>query len=224
METAVSCLKHIVERFFYWWVTRLAGLSADKGHLEVERKFAISQGESLVLPDRLASCGFVLLDKVFFIDTFLPAPTDGEMVRLRLERSPKGACTMLTHKTWCNTAGGGKERKESERTVSRVASTCLLTVGRWLKGAKLLSFDKHRDLFVGHLGEQQAVVSIDQAEGLGDYSGFYLEVEVLVPLGKDVTVARERIFELAWELLGEARDPVKLSYLQMLELSQVGGN
>lgn len=218
MEIAVSCLKRLVERLFYWWVANLAGLSADRGHLEVERKFAISQGESLMLPDRLASCGFAYLDKVFMTDTFLPVRTEGEMGRVRVERNANGTRTMLTHKTWSNTTGGGRERQESETPIGKFTSVCLLTIGRRLKGAELLSFGKHRELFSGHLNGRQAIVSIDQAEGLGKHTGFYLEVEVIVPLGEDVTSAREYIFRLVQELLGEARDPVKLSYLQMLEL------
>src|SRR4030095_7504849 len=91
--------------------------------------------------------------------------------------------------------------------------------GRKVNGADLLFFGKRRRHFVGRLDNLDAVVSIDSVEGLGQYSGLYLEVEVLVPLGEDVNPARQVIVSLAADLLGEEREQVKQSYMDMLKLS-----
>ena len=64
------------------------------------------------------------------------------------------------------------------------------------------------------------VITLDQVDGLGKYSGHYAEVEVLVPQDGNVEEARAAVFRLASQLFGQERDCVEMSYQQMLEASR----
>ena len=197
----------------------LAGPSKNSTVLEVERKFRLAGDEADGLPEKLKRRGFVPAETVDMTDTFLPCPVEGDMARVRVEKHKGTTGTLLTLKTWVRTPDGGKERQETEREIGRAATLLLLFLGRKINGADLLSFGKRRRHFVGRLDNRDAVVSIDSVEGLGQYSGLYLEVEVLVPLGEDVNPARQVIVSLAADLLGEEREQVKQSYMDMLKLS-----
>lgn len=200
------------------------GLRVNKhsSHLEVERKFSISQVEAKSLPHKLNAIGFVHSEDVLMTDSFLPAP-DGEMKRVREEHVGPERRYILTRKHWVE-IGGSKERQEAEFELSAFAKTCLLCLGRWLNGSNLLSFSKSRKVYSGRQQAMDVVVSIDHVDGLGTYSGDYLEVEVLVPIGNDVEPARTLILQLAQQLLAEARQPVKQSYLDMLKASYKEAN
>jgi adenylate cyclase class IV len=197
-----------------------SGREETKSYLEVERKFRLTKEESDCLPDKLSTLSFTAAGQVTMTDSFLPTQNAGDMMRVRKElEDEKLARTVLTLKSWVVTADGGKERKETEREITGTLAGLLLVAGRWLKGSELLSFSKHRRLFEGCLSGLEAVVSLDSVDNLGVYSGCYLEVEILVPVGADVTPARQQIAEFVSSLLGEAREPVKLSYMEMLKRS-----
>ena len=207
-QTALNCLRAA----FCWFVRS----SPDKGHLEVERKFIISAQEAVELSERLRTFGFEFSKQVSMSDTFLPTSVAGEMMRVRNERSSGASACLVTFKQWVSTPDGGKERQETEREIGWISRSLLLFAGKLVNQGELLSFSKKRDLYLGNLAGRQAVVSIDQVEGLGKYSGFYLEVEVLVPLHEDVTKAKEQIFDLVAQLFAKARQDVKQSYMDML--------
>lgn len=197
----------------------LTGPSKNSTVLEVERKFRLLDGEADGLPEKLKRRGFLPAETVDMTDTFLPCPVEGDMARVRVEKHNGTTRTLLTLKTWVRTPDGGKERQETEREIGRAATLLLLFLGRKVAGADLLFFGKCRKHFVGRFDNRDAVVSIDSVGGLGKYSGLYLEVEVLVPLGEDVNPARQAIVSLAAELLSEEREQVKQSYMDMLKLS-----
>lgn len=189
---------------------------SEKAHLEVERKFSLSDAEGSAIPSRVAELGFAPTGTATMTDAFLPAAVSGEMMRVRQERIDQNpGTTILTFKQWVATATG-KERKESERVVRSSVGAVWMVIGRILSGRRLLAFSKVRQLFEGKLGDFDAVVSVDRVEGLGKYSGFYMEIEMLAPLDADVVVLRDRIFELASRILGDAREDVKRSYMDML--------
>lgn len=191
-----------------------------KTHLEVERKFKISAEEFRALSARLLSQGFQLNGQVFMTDTFLPVQVEGDMMRIRVETMNDITKTILTRKQWV-TVGGERERQETERETNELAAGCLLELGERLAGAPLPSFSKDRDMY-SRLAEDehhQIVVALDTAEGLGDYSGHYMEIELLVPVDGDVQAARQQIATLAASLLGEERAFEQLSYQDMLKRS-----
>lgn len=192
---------------------------ADRTHLEVERKYRLTESECDSLPEILRSFGFVPAGYVNMTDTFLPIRDDSEMLRVREEEENGVRHTLLTLKSWLRTPDGGKERQETETQISDFARRALLACGHWLSGSALLSFSKSRCTFDGSLSGLVAKASIDRVSTLGKYSGCYLEVEILVPTGVDVTPARKQIAEFVAALLREAREPVALSYRDMLKLS-----
>jgi adenylate cyclase class IV len=161
---------------------RFVSGASDKGHLEVERKFALAAAEVTALRARLEQLGF-------------------------------------TYKQWVKTASG-KERRETEREVRTSTAALWKLLGRVISGEPLLSFSKQRQLFDGKLGGADAVVSIDEVTGLGSFSGWYMEVEVLVPLDGDTAAWQERIFALVRDILQEHRPDVKRSYMDMLKESR----
>lgn len=192
---------------------------ARKGHLEVERKFQISQEERNNLTIRLRELGFEPAGTAAMTDYFLPVKTKGEMMRIREESLSGSRHILFTHKSWHKTADGGKERLEAETEVSPLTKVFFLICGRLLHGQSLLSFSKERTLFQGNLNGKSVVISLDNVEGLAEYSGFYLEAEIIVPLAEDPSHARQQIFDFAEKLFGKPRENVKTSYFEMLELS-----
>jgi predicted adenylyl cyclase CyaB len=194
--------------------------TSDKAHFEVERKFALTKPEVDEIPVRLKALGFTYIGTAAMTDTFLPTFVDGEMMRVRFEQiGSEPLRTLLTYKQWVKTATG-KERKESEREVGSTVGALWRLVGRAIIRQPLLSFSKNRQLFDGKLGDADAVVSIDDVSGLGNFSGSYMEVEVLVPLDGDVVAYRDRIFAIVKEILLEARPDVQRSYMDMLKESR----
>ena len=193
-----------------------------KSHLEVERKFKISAEEFRALSARLLSQGFQLTGQVFMTDTFLPVLTEGDMMRLRVETMNDITKTILTRKKWV-VVGGEREREETEKVTNDLAAGCLLELGERLAAGPLPSFSKDRDLY-SRLAEDEhhkIVVALDTAEGLGEYSGHYMEIELLVPVDGDVAAARQQITSLAASLLGEERAFEQMSYQDMLKRSTI---
>jgi adenylate cyclase class IV len=183
-------------------------------NFEVERKFSVSADEHAGMPDRLLSLGFRHAGQVYMIDTFLPTDVEGDMCRVREESENDRTRYLLTHKTWVE-IDGQRERDEEEEAISRLVKETLLDVGK--RAASLLSFSKERELFTRAEGDRKVTVSLDVVEGLGEYSGTYMEIELLVSRKSDVAAARESIQQLAAELLGEERPLVQLSYMEMLK-------
>lgn len=193
--------------------------ASDKGHLEVERKFALSAHEVGSISARLEQLGFTYAGTAMMTDSFLPTAVDGEMMRVRQEKiGAEPTRSILTFKKWVATSTG-KERQETERQVGASIAALWKLLGRLIGGKTLLSFSKARKLYNGKLGDADAVVSLDEVDGLGSYSGFYMEVEVLVPLDGDVALFRDRIFAIVQDILGESRPDVKRSYMDMLKES-----
>ncbi len=197
-----------------------------KAHLEVERKFRLFDGEVDVLESRLPKCGFEPIGEVEMTDTFLPALKDGDMIRIRVESEGESRRRFLTLKDWV-TIDGERERREQEGEIGLLASVVLRLVGRLVEGNSPLSFSKVRRSYsssrpgIENGSDAQVVVSVDRVSGLGVYSGAYLEVEIIVPVGGDVKSARERIRTEVFQLLGEHRDFVPRSYLDMLKEATV---
>src|SRR5262249_492789 len=76
---------------------------------------------------------------------------------------------------------------------------------------------KYSDMYTRYEDEDRKVTaSLDLVEGLGQYSGSYLEVEILVARKGHVEAARTSVEQLVQELLGETR-PTADSYMEMLK-------
>ncbi|MGH7485449.1 MAG: CYTH domain-containing protein [Terriglobales bacterium] len=194
----------------------LTGASASHKNFEVERKYSTTSAERDNLPGKLLSMGFRCAGQAYMKDVFVPAETEGDMIRVREETMNDRTKILLTLKTW-EQVEGGRERREDEEEVSSLVRNTLLEVGTRLAGGKLLTFSKERDLYTRTQDGRKVTVSLDTVEGLGEYSGLYMEIEFLVQRKCDVKAAREAIQVLVTELLGEGRQQVEMSYMDMLK-------
>lgn len=209
--------RNVLRSFFKY----LVGLTqTEKAHLEVERKFRLDASEVTAIRSRLEALTYEHIGDVFMTDTFLPSPTPGEMMRIRQETLNGVTTVMLTHKTWIVTADGDKERQESERETRPFLASLLVVLGRMVSGEQLSGFSKERSLYRGQIDSGEVIVSIDNVSGLGDYSGFYVEIEIIVPAGTDPGAAKSAVYEVATKVFGEAREDVRQSYQDMLAASK----
>jgi len=191
--------------------------SKDKGtNFEVERKFRLKPEELDSVRQRLSDMGFTLARRIDMTDRFLPTKVEGEMLRVRDETIAGKTHTVLTIKEWV-IISGGKERSETEGHLSSLSRSFLLFLGRLIRGKSLLQFSKLR-LDHESTSHPHVIVALDNVEGLGDNSGHYAEIEVLVPQDGDVESARAQIAVLARALFNEDREPVMQSYMDMLKL------
>jgi adenylate cyclase class IV len=143
------------------------------------------------------------------------------MMRVRDEVTAGSACrSVFTLKSWVHTADGGKERLESESVVSPLVRTMAIIIGRYATGRELLSFSKERTKYEGRLADREIEVALDRVSGLGKFSGYFLEVECVVPINEDPAGVRTEIFKFVETLFGKPREDVKNSYLEMLQLSK----
>lgn len=185
-----------------------------KSHFEVERKFRISKEEFRALPGQLLSSGFHFAGQVYMTDTFIPS--DEGTTRIRRETMNDKTRFLLTCKVWVE-VDGNREREEEEEVIPELAATTMISLGEKLSREALAAYSKERDLYTTTFEDgRTATVSLDTVEELGEYSGHYMEIELLVPIGEDVQPARLYIHSLVKTLTGEDRPFVELSYQDML--------
>lgn len=204
-------------RLIVRWLSRIwrGAASADGAHFEVERKFNLTEAEIQALPAKLTSLGYAFDGVAEMVDTFVPAAVTGDMIRVRDETISGASHTVLTIKTW-TTVAGQRERKETEESLTPFVRARFLELGERLKGKKLSTFTKTRDLYTSTVDNHKVTVGLDRVSGLGKYSGPYLEIEVIVKVESEVEAARAFIVKFAKQLLGEDREFVQMSYQQML--------
>lgn len=192
--------------------------------LEVERKFRISNAQASALPEKLLSFGFRLSGETVMKDTFLPTENPSDMLRVREEDTVKAdgrveKRIVLTAKRWKIFDDGSKEREEQEEVIAPLTRDSFIRLGEKIAGGNLLTFTKKRILYDGRLGDFDAVVSIDFSEDLGEYSGYYSEIEVLVASDRNLSDVREQIQAHASRLLGADAEMETKSYMDMLRLA-----
>lgn len=190
----------------------------DNGHLEIERKFSLLSVSVPAVIQRLKEEHFYFAGSVKSTDWFIPTTVKGEMLRLRQEFGDGVDSFILTVKHWVQTSDNSREREERECKTKPLVFFLLLYLGKTLSGFRVHTFMKHRDIYLGELDGNNAVVAIDDATGLGDYSGPYLEIEVLAPRGSASKTVQNAIVRLAALIAPEASE-VRHSYQEMLELS-----
>ena len=191
-------------------------MSDGNKHFEIERKYRLSEEEFEGLPARLKEAAFTPLRTVIERDTFFPVEKEGDMLRLRDEDLDGVVTHSFTRKTWIETAGA-KERSESEEPISTFVRECLLEIVQRINPKPLRKLSKQRSLFEKEQsGGAKVTVTLDYLKELGEYSGPYMEIELIIKNEQDVQSARDKIQELATMLLHDKRDYVHMSYQAML--------
>jgi adenylate cyclase class IV len=218
MDTVKPNLFYRAYSFILWGLRRFLQMSG-KDNLEVERKYRMTLDQSKEMPQLLPAKGFHLYSKAELVDIFLPGQED-EMVRLRRETNEDGTHFILTFKRWERNAKGERERRENECRLPQFIAKVLLYLAKHSVSQPLLTFSKLRQHFEGKLTGRTSVVSIDQVTGLGQYSGDYLEIEVLLSLqDQGLAQVRESIAGLALALMPNNCQMVEQSYLDLLKRS-----
>jgi predicted adenylyl cyclase CyaB len=191
-------------------------VSGSKKHFEIERKYRLSEEEYADLPTRLAKSSFKTGRKIVENDTFFPVAKKGDMMRIRDEEFEGSTTHILTQKTWIET-GGSKERSEREEEISEFVRESIFEIAARMSSTPLKKLSKQRALFEK---EQSAgakvVVTLDYVRELGENSGPYMEIELIIENEADVQSARDKIQELASKLLNDSRDYVHMSYQDMV--------
>ena len=192
-------------------------------HFEVERKFRLSPTEFASMQAQLAQFGFTAAVTSVITDTMLPDGGKSNTCRIRREQVLVGReCGVrfyFTRKEQQKLPNGGSVRKESESAIKAAQAERRIARAISSTGSPLPSYSKSRRTFKGNLGAYEATIALDQAQGLGAYSGCYMEVEVILPLGSaKVQEVQSQIGRFAEKLLGEER-PGQISYFKMLLLS-----
>ncbi len=191
---------------------------------EIERKYRLTLVEHNTLPGLLVERGFTRVHKFSLTDTFLPAPTKGELIRVRDQKSEAARSSVLTLKSWVSVAG---QREREEREVDPLDSlsrSILLLLGRRAAGSSLLSYTKQREEFQATRDGLTVTAALDWTDELGEFSGYYLEFEVIAHDEKHVERARATIAKLVAEFLGSEERPTAPSYKDMLERSRSSSN
>lgn len=213
----------ILARMFRWFVGYLQALSSSASRssspkFEVERKYRLREGELDKIAASLAQIGFQREGTAVLTDTFLPAQAPYDLMRVRDETRGKSTSSVLTAKRW-EELDGERERRESESSLDELTRSCLLLLGNELSRSELLSYSKKRTTFTGKRSGFAVTVALDEAEGLGEFSGTYLEVEIIAKRDRDLSSARQEVERFAVELLGAERE-VAPSYGEMLRRSR----
>lgn len=211
----------LLKKLFWLFVSiRAMGASAKPNQFEIERKYRLSLAEYNTLQSLLAERGFVHACKYSLTDTFLPAKNKGELIRVRDQKGSDGTSSVLTLKSWVQVAGQ-REREEREvDPLDRLSRSVLIIFGRRVADQALLSYTKERQEFRANRDGLSVTAALDYTDQLGEFSGYYLEFEVIAHDPNDVERARATISKLVAEFLGSEERPTAPSYKDMLERSK----
>jgi predicted adenylyl cyclase CyaB len=198
-------------------------VAGSKNHFEIERKYRLSEKEFTEMPERLHAAGFRASKQVVENDTFFPVEKKGDMLRLRDEICGDKTTHTLTRKTWVETAGQ-KERSETEDEISEFVREFMLEVVQRVHPQPLRRLRKDRSFHEregGALPGEAVTVTLDYLHNLGDNSGPYMEIELIIDNESGVQHARDEIQKIAAQLLHEERDYVRMSYQDMLNAMSI---
>jgi hypothetical protein len=204
-------------------------LQEQVAHLETEKGFRITKSEYNLITRLLPLIGFSFTNKSRLTDFLVP--TAGETTkRMRIERTLTSASGELElHCIKCEKShpisgpAGKNVRREVEKHVTPVAALSFILSAIEKHGAPIPYYSKKRSHFEGVYEGYPITIALDQAVGLGRFSGYYMELETILPMGsEDVSHALSVIDALAKSLLHEKR-AAKISYRKMLMMTWVHG-
>lgn len=218
-------MQSLLKRLLWLFVAMRSSNASQKAfRFEIERKYRLTLTEYKTLQGLLVERGFTRGHTFSLTDTFLPVPNKGELIRVRDQASDSLRTSILTLKNW-EMVAGQKERRESEvDPLDSLSRSILLWLGRRASGSSLLSYTKQRQELTDNRDGLQVTAALDYVDELGEFSGYYLEFEVIALDNKDVEKARATIAKLVAEFLGSAERPTAPSYRDMLEQSRSGTN
>tara|TARA_Y100001978_G_C23548557_1_gene363353 strand:- start:13 stop:666 length:654 start_codon:yes stop_codon:yes gene_type:complete len=209
---------------FVWLLKKLGfeplKQSVKSSQFEVERKFRLKDSERDMMPQLLKKSGFSYREEQFMTDTFVPASDPSELIRIRDLRVAEKTTSILTLKRWIEVDGERVRQERETESLDPVARDCILEMGSRLAKDALPTLSKERVEYGGVRNGRAVTVTLDTVDGLGAYSGSYMEVEVLAGRSDEVSQALELVDSIAFELLGEQRE-TSPSYRDMMKESRL---
>ncbi len=192
---------------------------------EIEVKYTIHAEKVSDIFDTLMDMGFRHDATYDLIDTWLPPKEKNESLRVRKQIQGKSCKYFLSSKKTNEKDGEVKNKCEAESKIDEFARDVLIALALRMR-AELPTVHKTRYSFKGRVGSRDYTVAIDEVVDLGRFSGFYFEVETLVPFGVSDAKAMPDVKRTALKILHAAYEGEKklkfqkqlLSYRKMARL------
>jgi len=187
----------------------------DQKVIEVERKYKLGADKFADLLAGLEST-YYFGDRAELAqhDFYLPARSESEYLRLRVETKNGEVRYYLICQADLN-AGNGGEKSQITSEIDALVFESLRDMAARLSTEKLPEIKKERHLFHGERDGWLMRVCLDKLEECGEYSGHYLELETLCSTASEVPGAVDVVTGLAREIVGDDGKPLELSYLDM---------
>ncbi len=179
---------------------------------EVEDKYPLRDVEPAGIEARLRELGFVFIGERVQYDYFIPGTRKGEMLRVRVENGQYWQTVKERIKI-----DGSSTRRESEPLIHPIAGRLIIAGANRALEADTPSMYKRRRDFRRSYNDFEVNVVLDYVPSLDQpYSSYFMEVEIIVDDPSQVEEAKKMVAQVAVEILGEKREPTKLSYRRML--------
>lgn len=194
---------------------------------EIEVKYAIHGKKVNDIFDALMDLGFRHKATYDLVDMWLPPKEEKESLRVREQIQGGVRKYFLSSKKTHVKDGGIKNKCEAESRIDEFTRQVLIGLALRMRST-LPVVRKTRYTWKGKVGGREYTVAIDEVVDLGRFSGFYFEVETLVPLNTNDPKAMDDVKRMAAKILEAAYAGEKnlqfryekLSYRKMARLYQ----
>lgn len=194
---------------------------------EIEVKYVIHSEKVSDIFDTLMDMGFRHKATYNLVDMWLPPKEKSESLRIREQTQGKTRKYFLSSKKTKETNGEGKNKCEAESKIDEFTRDVLIGLALRMRSV-LPVVRKTRYSWQGRIRSRDYTVVVDEVVDLGRFSGFYLEVETLVPYNKVDPKAMDDVKHIALKILHAAYDGeenlkfshAKLSYRKMAKIHQ----
>lgn len=178
---------------------------------EIEVKYVVHQKKVNDIFDTLVNMGFRHKSTCELVDMWLSPKRKGESLRIRKQTQDKSVKYLLSRKKTTEKDGEVKNKCEAESKISASKYRTLSASAKRVSG-QLLKVCKTRYTFEGRIGKRRYTVAVDEVVDLGHFSGFYFEVETLVPFKVVDRKAMPDVKRTALQILNDAYEGEKLRF------------
>lgn len=194
---------------------------------EIEAKYAIQGKKVKDIFDVLMDLGFRHKATYDLVDMWLPPKEEKESLRIREQIQGTSRKYLLSSKKTNAKDEGIKNKCEAESRIDEFTRQVLIGLALRMRSA-LPVVRKTRYSWQGRIGSRDYTIAIDEVFDLGRFSGFYLEVETLVPFNTIDPEAMDDVKHTALKILNSAYEGeknlkfsyAKLSYRKMAKIHQ----
>lgn len=179
------------------------------GALELERKYRIDTEHRVRIEERLQALRFRSTPAMQQTDHYLEVLSPHQYLRLRREEQEH----QVHHKLCRKDFGPSGSRRSVEETVTLYVYEAFLARFHQLPVPVV---SKAHTRWSGFFDEIPFTISFDRIEGIGPYSGDYLEIEVMIPDRQLLEIAEERLQQLSVQFVLASEQRVEQSNVSLL--------